>query len=169
MISFSAPIQKFGAQGEKTGWTYVLIPADTAALIKPGTKKSYRVKGSLDHHPVNSIALMPMGGGDFILVLNAGLRQIIRKKVGEMLHLSLEEDKAPLPLPQDLLLCLEEEPEAKAYFYSLAPSHRFYFGKWIDGAKTEGTRTKRIIQTMAALRRAKSYSEMIREGSGRLK
>lgn len=168
MISFTAPIQKFDAQGEKTGWTYVLIPAETAAAIKPNTRKSFRVKGMLDKQPVSSIALMPMGGGDFILVLNADLRKKIRKKCGETLALSLEEDAAPLPLPEDLLLCLKEEPEAKSYFFSLAPSHRFYFGKWIDSAKTEATRTKRIIQTMAALRHRRSYSEMIREGSSLL-
>lgn len=38
MIKFSASIQKFEAQGEKTGWTYILIPANTAGKMNPGER-----------------------------------------------------------------------------------------------------------------------------------
>lgn len=164
MVSFTATIQKFAAQGEKTGWTYVAIPQEIAAQLKPGTKKSFRVKGKLDQHKVGGLALVPMGGGDFILALNASLRKIINKKTGDSLQLFLEEDTAVIELPQDLLACLDDEPGAKAHFYSLPPSHRLYYGRWIASAKGEATRTRRIAQAISALAQAKDYGTMIREG-----
>jgi hypothetical protein len=63
MISFSTTILKFDKQGEKTGWTYILVPAAMAEKINPGVKKSYRVKGKLDNFKVDKLALIPMGGG----------------------------------------------------------------------------------------------------------
>ena len=45
MIHFNAVIKKFNEQGEKTGWTYIEIPEEIASKIKPGYKKSFRVKG----------------------------------------------------------------------------------------------------------------------------
>ncbi len=167
MISFTAQIQKFGDQGEKTGWTYVAIPQQIATEIKPDTKKSFRVKGRLDGHQVGGLALVPMGGGDFILALNAGLRKKIGKKAGYSLQLQLEEDTAVIQLPEDLLACLEDEPRAKANFFSLPPSHRLYYGRWIDSAKGEATRTRRIAQAITALAQAKDYGTMIRESKER--
>ncbi len=163
MVSFTTQIQKFSDQGEKTGWTYVAIPHQIATEIKPGTKKSFRVKGRLDGHQVGGLALVPMGGGDFILALNAGLRKKIGKKAGDSLQLHLEEDTAVIQLPEDLLACLEDEPRAKANFFALPPSHRLYYGRWIDSAKAEATRTRRIAQAITALAQAKDYGTMIRE------
>lgn len=105
-----------------------------------------------------------MGGGDFILALNAVLRKKIRKKLGDTLQLQLEEDTAVIELPPDLLACLDDEPAAKTHFFSLPPSHRLYYGRWIDSAKTDATRTGRIAQAINALAQAKDYGTMIREG-----
>ncbi|MCC7029539.1 MAG: DUF1905 domain-containing protein, partial [Chitinophagaceae bacterium] len=74
MIQFKAIIEKFGQQGEKTGWTYFLIPAEIAEKINKGVKKSYRVKGFLDETEISGVAILPMGEGDFIMPLNAELR-----------------------------------------------------------------------------------------------
>ena len=40
MVEFTATLEKFGKKGEKTGWTYIEIPADVAQEIKPGNKKT---------------------------------------------------------------------------------------------------------------------------------
>ncbi len=47
MIQFKTDIKKFGDQGEKTGWSYIEVPQKEADKLKPGYKKSYRVKGFL--------------------------------------------------------------------------------------------------------------------------
>ena len=58
--------------------------------------------------------------------------------------------------------CLADEPAASAFFQSLAGSHQRYFSKWIDSAKTEPTRTKRIALAVNALAKKWGYPEMIR-------
>lgn len=162
MINYTTTILRFDKQGEKTGWTYIEVPVDIALLLKPGNKKSFRVKGKLDHFKISSVALLPMGGGNFIMALNASMRKGIGKKEGAMLSVSLEEDKTPFVFNDDFLLCLEDEPKAKEYFKTLAPSHQKYFSKWIEDAKTDATRTKRIAQALSALSIGYGFPEMLR-------
>ena len=113
MVRCTAKLLQFNEQGEKTGWTYIEIPADIAQKIKPGNKKSFRVKGKLDHYPIKKVALLPMGGGKFIMALNAGMRKAIGKKKGAMLKVQIEEDHAAILINRELMLCLADEPEAK--------------------------------------------------------
>ena len=126
---------QFQEQGEKTGWTYIEIPAELATKIKPG-KKGFRVKGKLDNHKVSQVSLLPMGGGSFILPVNAAMRKGIGKKHGAMVKVILEEDKKPFEFNKDFIECLADDPAAKTFFNSLAGSVQRYFSKWIDDAKT---------------------------------
>jgi len=163
MITFTATIHQFEEQGEKTGWTYIIIPADAAEQLKPGNKKSFRVKGRLDHYSIVSIALMPMGDGSFIMALNAAMRKGTGKRKGAMLRVQLEADNTPLPVSRDLLECLDLEPQARANFEAFAPSHQRYFSNWIESAKTEPTKTKRLTIALDALGRGLDFGTMIRE------
>ena len=162
MIKFTAPIKKFAKQGEKTGWTYIPISAEIASQLKPGCKKSFRVKGKLDDHRIDCMALLPMGSGAFILTLNADIRKAIKKGAGDTVQVQIEEDEKELKSPDDLMLCLGDEPDALTYFKSLTQGHQAYFGKWIDSAKTEETRAKRIAHTVNAMLHHKDYGAMIR-------
>ena len=162
MISFSATIQQFGQQGEKTGWTYIAIPQKIAEKIMPAQRKSFRVKGYIDGINICQVALLPMGGGDFILPLNAAMRKLIRKRKGAVVVLKLEVDQTVFILSPALLECLLDEPDAKAYFEQLASSHQKYYSKWIEAAKTETTKTKRIALVINAFVLKLSYGEMIR-------
>lgn len=161
MVIFSAAILQFGEKGEKTGWYYIEVPADIAARLNPEDKKSFRVKGKLDNYVLKGTSLLPMGGGNYILALNATIRRGIRKTKGAMLKVQLAVDK-PYELLPELLECLDDEPEAKAFFNSLPRSHQNYFSKWIEGAKTEATRAKRIAMAVSAASKKWGYSEMIR-------
>lgn len=162
MVQFNAEIKQFGNYGEKTGWMYLHIPAAIAQQLKPGNKKSFRVKGKLDSYAIKGVALLPMGEGDFILPFNATLRKGTKKSKGAVIQLSLAIDNIKLKPPAELLECLEDEPKALKHFNSLAKSHQNYFGKWITEAKTEATKTKRIAQSVEALAKGFSYSQMIR-------
>ncbi len=161
-VQFTATIHKFDKQGEKTGWTYIEIPADMAQKIKPGNKKSFRVKGKLDDLKISGIALLPMGCGVFIMALNAAMRKGIHKRHGAMLKVQLEEDKDPIQFNKDFMECLADEPMAISFFETLAGSHQCYFSKWIDDAKTEPTKTKRIAMAINALAKKWGYPEMLR-------
>lgn len=162
MVKFTTTIQKFAKQGEKTGWTYIEIPADIAQELKPGNKKEFKVKGKLDTYIVKRVSVMPMGGGKFIIALNATIRKAIGKKYGAQLTVQLVEDKSEFVFNKDFLDCLHDEPDAAAFFKTLTGSHQRYFSKWIDDAKTIETKTKRIVQAVSALARKWGYSEMVK-------
>ncbi len=162
MINFSTTILKYDSQGEKTGWTYIVISPEIAARLKPGNKKSFRVKGKLDRFSISGVALLPIGGGSFVMALNAAMRKGIGKRHGAMLKVQLTEDTTPYQLNADFLECLNDEPAAVEYFNTLSASHQRYFSKWIDDAKTLETKAKRIAMAVTALSRKMGYGEMIR-------
>jgi len=162
MVQFTAVIKKFSDKGEKTGWTYIDIPGTIAEKLKPNNKKTFRVKGRLDKYAFESVALLPMGDGNFIMALNADMRKKIGKRKGAMLAVNLEADNAPVKLNAELMECLADEPAGLSFFKQLTPGHQKYFSNWIDSAKTDPTKTKRIVQTINALANRQHYGEMIR-------
>ena len=162
MVKFTATLLKFDSMGEKTGWTYIEVPEKISEQLKPGVRKSYRVKGLLDKHPISSVALLPMSGGGFIMAVNAAMRKGMGKTKGAKVTVQLEADNKKIPLSKDMMECLADEPTALAFFKTLAPSHQQYYSKWIEGAKTAETKTKRIAATVMAMERQMSYGEMMR-------
>lgn len=164
MIQFTTTLKRFEKQGEKTGWTYIEVPADLVQQLKPGNKKEFKVKGKLDSHSINRVSLMPMGGGTFIMPVNAAMRKAIGKRHGALVTVQLTEDKSEFVFNKDFLDCLADEPAAGDFFKTLPGSHQRYFSKWIDDAKTEQTKTKRIVQAVTALSKKQGYAEMIRSG-----
>ena len=164
IIRYTTQILKFGKKGEKSGWTYIEIPSDIALKLYPSNKKSFRVKGHLDQHPIKGIALLPMGQGSFIMPLNAVIRKAIHKNVGAMLSVVLQVDLKKPEINKELMECLDNEPELLSFFNELTKSHQNYFSKWIDNAKTAETKTKRITRILNALSKKMNYAEMLRAG-----
>jgi hypothetical protein len=162
VVQYNTVILKFKEKGEKTGWTYIEVPADVAQRLKKGNKKSFRVQGKLDQLAIKGVALLPMGEGSFIIPLNAALRKGIGKREGAMLKVQLAIDESPIVLNAELMTCLRDEPEALRFFNQLARSHQHYFSKWIESAKTDATKVKRIAQTVNAMVKGQSYGEMLR-------
>ena len=162
MIIFKSVLQKFGNKGEKTGWTYIEIPLKLANRLKPGCKKSFRVKGKIDDHNIAAIALTPMGEGDFILAVNAFMRKAIKKIHGASINVELEVDEKELVQDADLITCLLEEAKAHNFYKSLPPSHQNWFSNWVKGAKTEATKTKRIATVVISCLDKLSFTEMMK-------
>lgn len=162
MVQFTATIKRFGQQGEKTGWTYIDVSAAIAEKLKPGNKKGFRVKGKLDEYSFSMIALLPMGGGDFIMTLNAATRKGIQKQKGATVFVKMEVDNNAIKPPEELMECLQDEPEALVYFNSLTKGHQNYFINWINSAKTDATKAKRIAAILNALNKHWDYGQMIR-------
>lgn len=162
MVKFIATILQFEEQGEKTGWTYIEIPVDIALQLKPGNKRSFRVKGKLDKYAITGIALIPMGRGQFIMPLNASMRKGTHKKKGGILQVQLAVDTNQLAIPPEFLECIADEPKAKGFFNQLKPSHRNYFIKWLGGVKSEAAVAKRIAQAITALSKEQDFVAMVR-------
>lgn len=105
---------------------------------------------------------MPMGGGSFILPINADMRKGTGKRKGAMLKVQLQAENKEIPLSAEMMDCLADEPKALKFFNTLTPGHQRYFSNWIESAKTVQTKSKRIAQTVTALEKGFGYGEMIR-------
>jgi len=162
VVKFEAILNQFAQMGEKTGWTYIEVPSAVADRLKPNNKKSFRVKGSLDKLPIKSVALIPMGGGNFIMAVNSSMRKSLGKRKGASILVQISPDLEKIPLSAELLACLNDEPQAQKFFQSLAPSHQLYFSKWIETAKTLTTKTRRLSMAVNALSRSMNYGQMLR-------
>jgi hypothetical protein len=162
MIHFKTIIKQFAKQGEKTGWTYIEITAKQAESLNPGIRSSYRVKGRLDFYEIEKAAIMPMGDGSFIIPLNATIRKGIKKQKGAEVEARLEVDKEPIRLDTEFMECLQDEPKGLEVFQQLTKGHQNYFSKWIESAKTEHTKAKRIAMAVNALCKGWGFPEMLR-------
>jgi hypothetical protein len=162
VVKFKAILSRFGEKGEKTGWTYIQITEEIAQSLKPGNRQSFRVKGKLDNFPIKQVALMPMGDGSFIMPVNAAMRKGLGKRKGAMIIVDIEADHKPLEISKDLLDCLDDDPDAKRFFYGLPLSHRNYFSKWIDSIKSPEGKIGRIADVVNAMSRKMTFPEMLR-------
>ena len=163
MAVFNALIKRFDAKGEKTGWSYIEVPAAIAAILKPGNKKSYLVKGKLDEYAFEGLSLLPMGEGNFIMALNATIRKAIGKQKGATVKVIMEADSKPYQLNTDLVQCLADDADASVAFDALPNSHKNYYSKWIDSAKTEPTKAKRIAMVLKGLAQGLDFGAMLRK------
>lgn len=163
MINFKAEIEKFETNGEKTGWSYVFIPEEIAQQIKPNDRRGMRVRGQIDHLQISGKSIIPMGGGDFILPLDGKIRKQLRKEAGHPVSLSLEHDvDFKIELPEDLEVCLAQEDGLLEHFLSYTKAHQNYFINWLNTAKTEATRTKRLVMIVDAMAKKQDFGLMLR-------
>lgn len=159
-------LERFGKKGEKSGWTYVLIPAIKAQALSKA-RNTFRVKGFIDQHAIRQVALVPMGDGDFILPVNGEMRRAIKKSKGAPVLLRLQHDPSELLPDRDFIDCLAEDLHALANYEKLTQGHKNYFTKWIGTAKTEPTKASRIAMALDALSRGLGFAEMLREKKDR--
>ena len=162
MITFTAILEKFDEQGEKTSWTFFRISAEHAQKLKPNNKKSFRVKGKLDNYAYKQVSLLPIGEGDFIMAFNAEMRKKTGKRKGEKVLVKMEVDEAAFNFSKDMMMCLEEEPLALKNFKKMPGSHQKYFSKWIESVKSPEIKAKRIAQTVNAMLKGQRFNEMLR-------
>jgi hypothetical protein len=169
MIKFTAILEKLSTNDHKNGWIVVPISKKIAQQLKPNNKKALKVLGKIDEHEISGLALLPMGNGDFIMPIKLSIRKAIKKIQGAKVTLQLQEDKTPLQVNTDLIDCLQDEPTALDFFNSLAPSHKRYFSNWVNDAKTETTKAKRIATCINALAKKWDYVLMIRTSAAERK
>jgi len=168
MIHIKAEIEKFEQMADKTGWSYVFIPAMIANQIKADCKVSFRVRGKIDDVEIAGVATVPMGEGDFIIALRAELRKKLKKEAGAKVELWLEEDQNfKIEMAEDLEMCLADVDDLLDRFLKLSKSHQNYFIKYINEAKTETTRTRRLSMTVLAMEKGQDFGAMIRASQRR--
>ena len=96
--------------------------------------------------------------GEFLLGLNRAVRQQAGVEAGDAVEVELELDTAPreVEVPDALASALAENPKARAAFDQLAYTHRKEYARWIDEAKRDETRQRRVTQALQMLRQGKT-------------
>ena len=147
-------LEKFPCQ---SGWTFTEIPE-----IQPDKKSPFswvKVKGSIDGYEINKYHLMPSGKGTLFLSVKAEIRKIIKKQAGDYVHVILYPDNEPLEIPEEMLLCLQDDADALQFFNSLNESEQHNYIKWIYSAKTEQTKVDRMAKTMDKLAKGQKFTD----------
>jgi hypothetical protein len=148
LVNKKFKLEKFPGKG---GWTYARIPQILQDKNKPfGWVK---VRGTIDGYEIRRCHLMPMGNGKLFLPVKAEIRKKIGKKEGDYVTVVLYPDNEPLEVPEEMLLCLEDEPAALRFFKSLSESEQNFYVQWVYAAKKEETKIDRLAKTVNRLAR----------------
>lgn len=150
-------LEKFPGKG---GWTFAKIPE--IAQDKKAHFGWVKVKGSIDGFMISKYHLMPMGNGYLFLPVKAEIRKKIKKKEGDYVHVILYPDNEPLEIPEEMILCLNEEPQALIFFNSLSESEKKYYIQWVYSAKKEETKITRLAKTINKLLKKEKLYEINR-------
>jgi uncharacterized protein YdeI (YjbR/CyaY-like superfamily) len=91
------------------------------------------------------------------MTVNGDLRARAAVAAGEAVVVAMERDDQPRTIepPADLRQALARDPEAARFFDGLSYTCRREYIEWIEEAKRDETRRRRIDQTVAMLRDAK--------------
>jgi uncharacterized protein YdeI (YjbR/CyaY-like superfamily) len=95
-----------------------------------------------------------------VLGLSRAVRQEAGVEAGDTVEVELELDAAPreVEVPAALAAALEGDPSARAAFEALAYTHRKEYAVWVQEAKREDTRQRRVAQALEMLRAGKPRS-----------
>lgn len=138
-------LEKFSGKG---GWTYTRIPH------VPDKKRTHfgwlPVRGFIDGYELRNYNLAPYKGGLFLPV-KAAIRKKIGKQAGDTVRVRLYADDLPALVPEELELCLKDEPAAYKYFTELPEEEKKKCIAWIDAAGNAEKRIGRIAQLVNEL------------------
>jgi hypothetical protein len=135
----------------KGGWTFARIPE-----IVPDKSQPFgwvKVRGAIEGYEIRKCSLMPMKGGKLFLPVKAEIRKKINKQAGDFVHVILYPDKEPLEIPNEMMICLKDDPQALKFFKSLSESEQKFYVQWVYSAKREETKIDRLAKTVERLSR----------------
>jgi hypothetical protein len=142
--SFPATIES-----RPNGGVAIRVPFDPSAAWGP--KDQHHVTGTIEGWSVRG-TVIAVGHEHYMLLGPAWCRD---PRVGAGAHVTVSlspEGPQVASLPTDFRAALDAEPEARRFFEALATFYRKGYVRWMEGAKRPETRSKRIDETVAALK-----------------
>lgn len=132
-----------------SGGVYVLFPYSTEAEF--GIRSRVPVRATIDGEPYQG-SLVKYGQPQHMLLVLKSIRTKIGKDIGDMVDVSIWHDteERKIEVPEDFAKALKENG-LKAAFDKMSYSHQREYVLWIEGAKKEETRMKRIEKAIAKL------------------
>jgi hypothetical protein len=116
-----------------------------------GTRARVPIRGTINGFPFRS-SLMPCGG-HHLMPVNKALREGAGVEPGDTVEVVMERDNAErtVEMPRLLKKALTKNKAAKANWEKLAFTHKKEMAIWIDGAKQEETRARRLAKVVEVL------------------
>jgi len=131
------------------GGAFVRVPFDVEDVYG---KKRVKIKATIDGEPYRG-TLVRMGEPCHILIVIKAIREKIGKTFGDEVEVILEEDLEPrlVAVPDDLKEKLAATPQAKDFYEKLSYTNQREYVTWINDAKREETRLRRIAKMIEML------------------
>ena len=132
--------------------TFIAIPFNPNEVW--GVKQRHYITGKVNGHGVRGS--LGSDGKQYFLPLGAAWRRGCGLDAGDAVDVVLSpEGPQSESLSTDVAEALDAEPEAKAFFESLATFYRNTYIKWIESAKRPETRAARIQEMIGLLKAGK--------------
>ena len=137
-------------QGHESGGAFVDVPFDVEAVFG---KKRVKVKVWYDDVLYHG-SMVRYGRPSHMLIIRKDIQARIGKGPGDSVNIVVEEDTEPrvIEVPADFQTLLDAHPEQKTFFEGLSYTHKKEYVQWIEGAKRQETRERRMhkaIEMMA--------------------
>lgn len=135
----------------------VVLDDEQVATVGEGAKR-FPVVATVNGYTWRT-TVMRMGG-EFMLGLNRAVREAAGAEAGDRVEVNLELDTAPreVEVPQALADALAADRDAREAFDRLAYTHRKEYARWIEEAKRDETRRRRVVQALEMLREGRTRS-----------
>jgi hypothetical protein len=142
--------QRFEATLEQHGsGTVVVVPYDLKEAFGSGRPP---VRATVNGYSFRT-TLFTMGGRA-LLGLNREVREAAGIEAGQTVSVELARDDEPrtVEVPSELAAALDRDPAVRDTFDNLSYTHRKEYVRWIEEAKREETRTRRVEKSVELLR-----------------
>ena len=133
-VNFTSNLTKLSGE---IGWHCVAVPDEIGRMFEQrnGTR---RVICTMNGTVTFQCALIPFGAGGFFIIVNKAKRDKLRLIVGDEVTVEIkpDESKYGLPMPEELLEVLSQDPEGDKLFHSLTAGKQrsilYFVGKIKD-------------------------------------
>ena len=149
IFEFDAVIQDGGEKWPSASCIH--FPYDVEESF--GTKGQVKVNATFDGIPYRG-SLANMGAGH-ILILRKDVKAKVSKSHGDIVKVTVQKDTAErmVEVPQALQQALDTDKNIKAFYDSLSYTNRKEYARWIDTAKKEETKVRRLSKTIEMLQK----------------
>ena len=148
-LEFTATLQRRGPAAA------VVLDDEQVAAVGEGAKR-FPVVATVEGYTWRTTVTRMRG--EFLLGLNATVREGAGGEAGDTVAVELELDTAPreVDIPDALAAALDGDPAARAAFDALSYTHRKEYARWVEEAKREETRQRRVSQALQMLKEGKT-------------
>lgn len=154
-VEVRGAVQKFSYKG---GMPYLSVPRAAAEKLKPagerGPARLVCTIGALSF----SCGLMPLGQGDFYILLTRKVRDAAGLDVGSPVIARLSPDDSPygLPMPEELDEVLAQDEEGARAFESLTPGRKRGIIAMVSRHKSVDTRVEHAVAVIEAIKQGET-------------